>query len=357
MYVKSSALVGHIYSARALYNRLIILDRERLRVAVVGLGKMGLLHAGILNVLPNVHLTALCDKSAVIRRFFGKVFRGIKMVDGVEKLLDLDLDAVYVTTPIPSHFSIASAIYVEEIARNLFVEKTLSSSYDESKELCGLASRFGGTNMVGYTRRFSVTYRKAKDLLAQHAIGEVISFSAYAYSSDFLGDKKDIKAGTSRGGVLRDLGCHAIDLALWFFGELQVGSVKLTSIADDNSEDSAYFKVKNSNGVQGEFSISWREPGYRMPEIALLIRGSKGIIEVNDDKVKLKMLDGKSFIWYRHDLNDNVDFWLGGPEYFRENKSFVDSMIEGRSAEPSFLTASRVDHIIDEVKRMVNRNG
>lgn len=42
-----------------------VLSGEGLRVAVVGLGKMGLLHASILNVLSNVKLTAVCEKSGM----------------------------------------------------------------------------------------------------------------------------------------------------------------------------------------------------------------------------------------------------------------------------------------------------
>jgi len=329
---------------------LRVLSGESLRVAVVGLGKMGLLHASILNVLPNVHVVALCDKSVMIRRFLRKVFDGIHLVDDVDKLSDLDLDAVYVTTPISSHFPVARTVYLKEIARNLFVEKTLASSYEKAKELCELARRFGGVNMVGYTRRFAVTFKKAKDLLAQDAIGEVFSFKAYACSSDFLGSEKGLGTPVSRGGVLRDLGCYAVDLALWFFGDLHVESAKLASIVDSGSEDSAYFKVKKSNGVEGEFNVSWCMENYRIPEVGLSISGSKGIIEVSDDKLDLKLKDGKSFTWYRHDLNDNVTFWLGGPEYFREDEYFVNSVIEGRNAEPSFYTASKVDKIIDEVK-------
>jgi len=46
-----------------------------LKVAVIGLGKMGLLHASILNVLPNVQLSAICDRDTKIIRFAKKVFR------------------------------------------------------------------------------------------------------------------------------------------------------------------------------------------------------------------------------------------------------------------------------------------
>lgn len=327
-----------------------ILSRESLRVAVIGLGKMGLLHASILNTLPNVQLTALCDKSAVIRRFCKRVFEGVHLVDDVEELSDLHLDAVYVTTPISSHFFVIKTIYSKGIARNVFVEKTLASSYDKAKELCRLAQSFGGVNMVGYQRRLNVSFRKAKDLLTQGTIGEVASFNAYAYSSDLLGSRKDSKASVFRGGVLRDLGAHVVDLALWFFGDLTVDSAKLESSIERDSEDSVYFRVKGSNGLEGEFNVSWCMENYRLPEFGLLIKGSKGIIRVNEDKLELKLDYGKSSTWYRHDLNDNVDFLLGAPEFSREDQYFVKSVLEGCNAEPSFYTASKVDYIIDQVK-------
>ena len=220
------------------------LSRGNLRVAIVGLGKMGLLHASILNTLPNVQLTALCDKSSLIRRFCNRVFERVHVVDGLTKFSDLDLDAVYITTPIPSHFLVAKTIYSNGIARNVFVEKTLASSYDESKELCELAQSFKSTDMVGYMKRFAVTFVKAKHLLDQETLGEIISFDAYAYSSDFFGSEKSSKTSPSRGGVLGDLGAHVIDLALWFFGDLHVDSAKMESLVEDGSEDSACFRVK-----------------------------------------------------------------------------------------------------------------
>ncbi|MGD2066940.1 MAG: Gfo/Idh/MocA family oxidoreductase, partial [Candidatus Bathyarchaeota archaeon] len=124
------------------------MNRENLRVAVVGLGKMGLLHASILNTFPNVELKALCDKGSLIRKFCKKVFDGVHVVDDLTKLSDLNLDIVYVATPIPSHFGVIDTIYSNKIANHVFTEKTLASNYGESKKLCELAKRFGGINMV-----------------------------------------------------------------------------------------------------------------------------------------------------------------------------------------------------------------
>jgi len=317
---------------------------------------MGLLHASILNVLPNVELAGLCDKSVVLRRFLKKVFKKIRIVDDLEKLSDLGLDAVYVTTPILSHFSVVEAVYLKDIACNLFVEKTLASGYDEAEKLCELARGFGGVNMVGYLRRFAVTFKKAKDLLDREVIGDLVSFQAYAYSSDFSKNIAGSRVPAVRGGVLKDLGCHVVDLALWFFGDLEVDSAGLKSLAGGGSEDSACFKVSESSGLEGEFNVSWCVENYRMPEVGLSISGSKGNLKVNDDKVELKLNNGKSSSWYRHDLRDNVVFWLGGPEFFRENECFVKSVMDGCEVEPSFDSASKVDRVIDEVKRRADES-
>ena len=322
---------------------------DKVRVAVVGLGKMGLLHAGILSFLPNADLVAFCEKNAMIRRFLKGTLNKAEVVDDVEKLSSLSLDAVYVTTPITSHFPVVKAVFLEKVASNVFVEKTLASSFDEAKGLCELARKFGGVTMVGYQRRFSVTYKKAKELLDQRAIGELISFNAYAFSSDFFGSEADSRAHAARVGALRDLGCHAIDVALWFFGDMQVNSVKFET-SNNGFGNSISFECTTLDGLKGKFDVSQSMENYRMPEVGFLINGSLGTIEVTDDKVDLKLKNGKTFRWYRHDLNDNVAFLLGTPEYFREDECFIKSILHGQLAEPSFDTALKVDYLIDEIK-------
>ncbi|MEM3769694.1 MAG: Gfo/Idh/MocA family oxidoreductase [Candidatus Bathyarchaeia archaeon] len=316
---------------------------EKLRVAVVGLGKMGLMHVGILNTLPKVELVAVCEKNWLIRRVAKKVFKPTHVVDDLKKLRGLNLDAVYVTTPIKSHFPIVKAMYSEGITSNVFVEKTLASSFNEAKELCDLARKFGGINMVGYQRRFSVVYRKAKDLLDQKVIGKPILFEAYAYSSDFFGIQNSLETSTLGVDAIRDIGCHAIDVALWFFGELQIKSAK------EETPANIHFECGGLHGISGKFSVSQCMKNYRMPEVGLKITGSMGIMEVNDDKLFLKRKDGKSSTWYRHDLGDNVAFLLGSPEYFREDEHFINSVLQGSPAGSSFDTAMKVDELIDQI--------
>jgi len=88
-----------------------------------------------------------------------------------------------------------------------------------------------------------------------------------------------------------------------------------------------------------------------MPEFSLSIDGSKGRIEVNDDRLSLTLNDSTTTKYYKHDLNDGVDFFLGESEYFRENKEFVNALTKKQKCEPNFDTASRVDYVIDQVRK------
>jgi predicted dehydrogenase len=326
------------------------LGEKKLRVGVVGLGKMGLVHTGILSVLPNVEVGGLCDKSDLIRRFFKKVLKHVPIVDDVEKLSSLGLDAVYVTTPIPYHYSVTRTVYQKKIAKNVFVEKTLAANHKEAEVLCDLARTSGGANMVGYLRRFYVTFLKAKSLLDEGKIGDISSFKAYAFSSDFVDAEVENQESSDRGGVLADLGSYAMDLASWFFGDMSVKSARAESAMQNNAEV-LRLELYQNQGITGTCDVSWRMKDYRMPEVGFTAEGSEGTVTVNDDWVELRLKGGTSSRQYRQDLNDNVPFWLGLPEYYRENKYFVSSSLDGCASEPCFESASKIDKMIEDVKK------
>jgi predicted dehydrogenase len=274
----------------------------------------------------------------------------VAVVDKLDRLSRLELDAVYVTTPISSHAFIVRDLYAKGIVRNVFTEKTLASNYGQAKEMCESAKKVGGKTMVGYMKRFSVVFRKAKELLVQRELGEPYSFNAHAYSSDFLGLTKESRSSASRGGALRDIGCHILDIALWLFGDFRVVDV-LSSNEIGGAETSATFTVANANELEGRFDISQRMPNHRMPEFGCSIKCPRGEIDVNDDRLLLTLSEGGQRVWYRHDLNDSVNFWLAETEYYREDLEFVNALLYDRICEPNFDTASKVDYAIDDVRK------
>ena len=321
-------------------------------VGIVGLGKMGILHASVLGALPSARVVAVCDTSRIIRRFSKNALRHARIVADVGDLSPFMLDAVYVATLPSSHYPIVKRIYSEGIAPNVFVEKSLAASHREAVDMCRLAEESGGITMVGYQKRFAVTFRKAKELLEQ--AGDIVSFDAHAYSSDFLEAPGAAPHSVSRGGVLRDLGSHAIDLMLWYFQDLKVATVSgadsaaETGSMKDVPEDLLFAKLQTPGGAQGELRVSARMENYRLPEIALTITGSAGRLQVTEDWVELTTND-RSQRWHRHDLNDSVPFLLAEPEYCRENDAFIAAIGNGQTPGADFAAAARVEQVIDEM--------
>jgi Predicted dehydrogenases and related proteins len=299
-------------------------------------------------MIDNVDLIAICENNNFIRKFAEKAMPNIRFVSVVETLLDMNLDAVCLTTPPVAHYSIMKMLYEKKITRNILTEKPLAMNYQQAQQLCQLADLYGGTNMVGYQCRYSVTYQKAKELQEAGLIGKLTAFKCYAYSADFLGAKSSVHA-KRRGGVLEDLGCHIVDLALWFLRELEVTEANITSIITEDSQDEIHMLVRTPSQITGEISCSWCKEGYRLPEIFLSLKGENGYISVNEDKVELGINNEKTQILYKQDLNDYTKYFSGGTHYYRQDTKFIQGIREGSAIEPSFKTASKVHEIIDKV--------
>ena len=80
-----------------------------IRLAVVGLGKMGLSHHAIINTHPDVKLEAVCDATNYILSVLKK-YTGIKTYSDYNQMLnDAELDAVIIATPSSMHGSMVKA--------------------------------------------------------------------------------------------------------------------------------------------------------------------------------------------------------------------------------------------------------
>ncbi len=323
----------------------------RARVAIVGLGKMGLMHASIMGMFSQVELAAICEKSKIIRTFGSKAIPHVLITPDLLALKSLDINAAIITTPPASHFPIIKTLCENNITKNIFAEKPLAHDYQQAQELCALSKKFLNVNMVGYHRRFSVTFQKAKKILESEKLGHLQSFSAHAYSADFF-KAKTARAAITRGGILEDSGCHIIDILDWLLGNLQVVNASTKSIIGEGSIDEANLVVKTPLEIQGNIDMSWCKEGYRLPSMAITFTGEKGQLLANEDFVQLDA-QGKSEKWYKHDLNDNVSFSIGGNEYQREAALFLDAIQGKNKASPDFMTASHVEMVIDQANEYI----
>src|SRR5699024_6356299 len=106
---------------------------KRLRVALIGLGKMGLSHVAILRPDPRVEIVGICDSSKFVLAVLHKYTGLPAFTDATAMLSTVDADAVVIATPTASHYELAHAALVH--GASVFCEKPLSLEPEQSAAL------------------------------------------------------------------------------------------------------------------------------------------------------------------------------------------------------------------------------
>ena len=134
-------------------------ERQRIRVALIGLGKMGLSHLAVVNAHPDVELVAACDSSAYVLDVLEK-YTGLKGYADYRKLLDEERpEAVLIATPTRFHAEMVRAAL--DRGMHVYCEKPFCLELAEGRRLAQLAESKGLVNHVGYHYRFVAAFQEA----------------------------------------------------------------------------------------------------------------------------------------------------------------------------------------------------
>ncbi|MGH8258819.1 MAG: Gfo/Idh/MocA family protein, partial [Steroidobacteraceae bacterium] len=131
---------------------------KKIRAAVVGVGYLGRFHAQKYAQLPDCELVAVIDTSPETR---GRVAAelGTRAVADHRTLLG-EVDAVSVVTPTPAHFPIARDLLAA--GAHVLVEKPITETPDQARELIRLARERERVLQVGHLERFNATILAAE---------------------------------------------------------------------------------------------------------------------------------------------------------------------------------------------------
>jgi predicted dehydrogenase len=331
-------------------------ESQILRVGLVGLGKMGALHAALFNRVPNAKLVAITEKDQKITLLASKFFKkNISFYNDHNKMLEeTSLNLIVITTPPFTHYDIIKDSVKKGV--HIFAEKPLTIDYNTSMELVNLETNVKG--MVGFQKRFISTFNLARKLIIdEELLGDLHLVEGYAFMDDIFKTGKGWRFDPSKGGgVLMEWGIHLIDLLTWFFKEVQVVDAFQISPFSKTSEDYVHVILKLPKTSFSYVDISWSRRGYRLPEIGLRIHGKYGSILVTDDKIVIELdtprgdYDSGITSIHRAQLEERVDYLLGSPEYYLEDKAFVQSITQGTPPAISFRDACLNDKVIGEIK-------
>jgi predicted dehydrogenase len=326
------------------------------KVGVIGLGKMGILHAGIINSTSDASVTAISEKEGFLTTA-AKAFlpKRIAVYKDYQKMIaEEQLDAVFITTPIDTHASIAEDLLKSSTTLSIFVEKPLAASYEQAKVACEAAARSRGVHMVGFQKRFSPVFQKAKQLIEQRNMGDPMFFRGYCFSSDVLRDGSAWRFRKNTGGVLLDSAPHLLDLLIWFFGEPTTVAAVKKHVYSSEVEDYVHAMMSYESGLQGHVDACWSISNFRLPEFLIEVYGRDGILTVTDDYVRFapgrgsgKMGGGQTY--HRQSFETSPPFLLADIDYTMEDIAFINAARTRAAPEPSFLQAAKVNALIDKI--------
>ncbi len=323
------------------------------KVAVVGAGFIGAVHANSFARVENAEITAVVSSRAEEGREFAGKYGARHFLDLETMLAEGNVDAVDICTPTFVHRDMT--VKAARAGKHILCEKPLALSLVEVDEMIAVVREQGVKAMAGHTIRFWPEYVKAKQIVDSGELGKPL----HAYCARLAATPDwhknswafDEKLG---GGASVDLHIHDLDYLIWLFGQ-----PKLVSAAGPNMPELGGIAQIGTNIVFQNGVTSLAEGGWAFPAgfpftIVLRILCEKGTIEWNlragknieERSQKLQL------VVYKEDGTMEVPEIEQEDPYFLQCKYFTDcidndlpienaTLEDGRNALELALAASR----------------
>jgi predicted dehydrogenase len=316
----------------------MVLDMRRVNLGLVGLGYIGKTHLRNSLALSNARIVAVADvsKKALER---ARKMRVKNTYSDYEQLLKRsDVDAVIIA--LPTHLHRDCALRAAEAGKDIFVEKPLATSPEEGREIVRSAEKRGLALMVGYPFRFNPAFRVLKEQLNSGELGEIqVATATFVGSGPFTHRAegwapKPVPAWWFNkkligGGVLMDMGSHAINLLRWYLGEIRDIRSYLGHRFNLESEDSATCIAKFESGQIAFINVGWFSLGR---EVKVELFGTAGNSSAEDLPTN-KLLQATQAIMGRPTQYFLPHFW--------ELEHFADCVANDKPPSPSGIDGLR----------------
>ncbi len=246
-----------------------------LKVGLCGFGLSGsVFHAPFLHQLKEFELVkVLTSKAEKVH----SLYPNVEVVSDYEELLTEEIELVIITTPNHLHFTQTKRAL--EANKHVLVEKPLTPTVAEARELIQLANEKERVLSVFHNRRYDGDFLSIKKIISEKKLGEVVYLeSHFDRFRPQIGQKNWREEETTlAGGVLFDLGPHLLDQALVLFGKPEAVIID-KALQREGSQQDDYFhlvlKYQERRVVLHSSSIA-AKPGARF-----LVHGTQGSLEI-----------------------------------------------------------------------------
>ena len=249
-----------------------------LNVGIIGAGGVSVFHyegytAGGANVL------ALADLDAEALSSRQREWNIPRLYTRTEDLLaDPDIDAVSVCLPNALHHP--ATLAAAAAGKHVLCEKPVSLSLERAEEMIRICHEAGVVLQVGHHLRSDAAAAKAKMLIDAGALGR-LTYLRFRQAHDWGGASRIRdsfgKRAHSGGGTLLDNGCHMMDWARFFGGDVaEVYGRTATLKFDVEVEDTSVVNLSFESGALGTVENAWTATGW---DYGFWIYGTQGALE------------------------------------------------------------------------------
>lgn len=211
----------------------------KIRTAVVGLGKMGAIHAKVYHELSQSDFVGVVDIDAQRAKRLAKKYRCLAFTDCADLLGRVD--AVTIATPTVTHYQLAKIFILKKIP--VMIEKPLAACVKEGRKIVELANRYDTVVAVGHSERCNPVAQAVKKFNIQPKFIQVNRISPYPFRSTDV-------------GVVLDMMIHDIDIILSMV-DSKIKKIDAVGIGViDQEEDICNARIVFENGCIANITAS-----------------------------------------------------------------------------------------------------
>lgn len=129
------------------------MDKKKIKTAVVGVGHLGQHHARVYTELPTTELYCVVDTNKEKGTALAEKYNVKYFSDYTDKEILDNVDAINVVVPTINHFEVAKYFLLND--KSLLLEKPITTTVEEAKELVDIAKERKLTLQIGHIERFN----------------------------------------------------------------------------------------------------------------------------------------------------------------------------------------------------------
>lgn len=333
-----------------------------MKLLILGTGSMADSHANAFKAIDGVDIVACADLDAEASKTFASEHGIPKSYGSLEDALSAGgFDAAANVTPDGAHYKTTLQLLQERV--HVFCEKPLATNFGHAAAMADAANGAGLVNGVNLTYRNVSALQKAKQMVAEGAIGEIRHMEASYLQSwltqpawgDWATEPRWLwRLSTEHGshGALGDVGIHILDFATYAAGspvQSLTCQLKTFDKAPGNkigeytldANDSFSMTAELGNGATGVIHASRFASGH-INDLHLKLHGTKGALEITNQGAlgTLKICDGDGMLtgrWKELALDDVPTTY----------ERFADAVNNGSQMDPDFEVAAKLQSVLD----------